>query len=156
MMLACGASNRYAYRGTAPAQVFTVSCFAAPAVVNTIGARCALSLGVLGYASLVGASLLLSTVGSGPAASPAAVAACRAAVVCGGGLLGAGASLLWTAQGALGSCNATLPRCIPTNSAGRLNQTHAVTHDICGLCVTRSRLHSSVAVCVKVRGSELQ
>jgi len=80
--------------------VFTVSCFAAPAVVNVLGPRRSLLLGVLGYAALVLASLLLATVG-GPGATPAVVTACRAGVVGGGALLGLGAAVLWTAQGRL-------------------------------------------------------
>lgn len=75
-----------------------MSCFAAPAVVNGLGPRRSLLLGVLGYAALVLASLLLATVG-GPGATPAVVTACRAGVVGGGALLGLGAAVLWTAQG---------------------------------------------------------
>ena len=36
----------------------------------------------------------------------------------------------------------------PTNSVNRQNQTHAATHNICGLCVPRRRCRSSYSVCV--------
>ena len=71
---------------------FTLSCFFAPAVTNKLGARLTLFLGSLGYATLVAASLLLAVVGE---------PWCRPFVVLGGGVLGIGAALLWTAQGRL-------------------------------------------------------
>ncbi|EOD30682.1 hypothetical protein EMIHUDRAFT_232475 [Emiliania huxleyi CCMP1516] len=71
---------------------FTLACFVAPAVTNTLGPRLTLFLGALGYAALVAASLLLAIVGA---------PWCRGVVVLGGGVLGVGAALLWTAQGRL-------------------------------------------------------
>jgi len=71
---------------------FTLACFVAPAVTNRLGPRLTLFLGALGYAALVAASLLLAIVGA---------PWCRGVVVLGGGVLGVGAALLWTAQGRL-------------------------------------------------------
>ena len=70
--------------------VFTLACFVAPPVTNRLGTRVTMCLGVLGYGALVGASLLLA-IYQAPW--------CRAVVVVGGGVLGVGAALLWTAQG---------------------------------------------------------
>jgi hypothetical protein len=69
---------------------FTDSCLVAPAVTNKLGNRTAMSLGILGYATLVGACSLLYIV-KGEAWSMAAVF--------GGCVLGCGATLLWTGQG---------------------------------------------------------
>jgi len=70
--------------------VFTVSCFPAPAITNKLGPRVTMFLGIMGYAVLVGASLLyyLGLVG-------------QWAVIAGGAVNGVGAALLWTAQGRL-------------------------------------------------------
>jgi len=70
--------------------VFTLSCFPAPAVTNKLGPRLSMFLGILGYAALVGASLLfyLGIAGGW-------------VVVAGGAVNGVGAALLWTAQGRL-------------------------------------------------------
>jgi hypothetical protein len=67
--------------------VFTLGCFVSPAITNVIGPRIALFVGILGYATLVLATLLyyLAVCGSW-------------VVVIGGGLNGLGAALLWTAQ----------------------------------------------------------
>ena len=70
--------------------IFTLACFVAPPVTNRLGTRVTMCLGVLGYGALVGASLLLA-IYQAPW--------CRAVVVVGGGVLGVGAALLWTAQG---------------------------------------------------------
>ena len=70
--------------------MFTIFCFLAPSIVNKIGTRFSMFLGILGYGALVCASLLyyLDVVG-------------QWLVVVGGGMNGAGAALLWTAQGRL-------------------------------------------------------
>lgn len=69
---------------------FTVACFFAPSVTNKLGSRLTLFLGALGYAALVLASLIYSVVQA---------PWCKPIVVLGGGILGVGAALLWTAQG---------------------------------------------------------
>eukprot|EP00967_Tisochrysis_lutea_P102352 scaffold154011_cov31-Tisochrysis_lutea.AAC.2 len=56
-------------------------------------------IGVLAYAVLVLASLLLATIGTGANVSSFVLTACRSAVIAGGAVVGAGAAVLWTAQG---------------------------------------------------------
>jgi len=77
---------------------FTISCFIAPSVVNKLGCRLSMFLGMMGYASLVAASLLYFVLneGKGSVASPFSWI-----VILGGAVLGVGAALLWTAQGRL-------------------------------------------------------
>lgn len=70
---------------------FTASCVAAPAIVDSLGSRVALFVGALCYAGLALASLGYASAGAPPALRPLVVGA--------GALVGAGASLLWTAQG---------------------------------------------------------
>jgi hypothetical protein len=68
---------------------FTVCCIGAPAAVNKLGARLAMFVGILGYASVVAAGLVYFKTGS-----DATVYACAC-------LLGAGGGLLWIGQGRL-------------------------------------------------------
>jgi hypothetical protein len=68
---------------------FTMSCLVAPLVVNQIGPRAALSLGILGYAKFVACSLLYFLYGWSHL------------VVAGGWVLGFGAALVWTGQSTL-------------------------------------------------------
>merc|ERR1719409_2451156 len=44
--------------------VFTIACFPAPSIVNKLGCRLGMFLGILGYASLVAASLLYFLAGA--------------------------------------------------------------------------------------------
>ena len=68
---------------------FTGACLVAPAATNKWGSRRVLFWGVLGYASLVSASLVYFIYGI------------KFIVILGGGILGVGAALLWTGQGRL-------------------------------------------------------
>eukprot|EP01065_Artemidia_motanka_P013186 TRINITY_DN1726_c4_g1_i1.p1 TRINITY_DN1726_c4_g1~~TRINITY_DN1726_c4_g1_i1.p1 ORF type:complete len:471 (+),score=127.88 TRINITY_DN1726_c4_g1_i1:112-1524(+) len=69
---------------------FTFFEFFAPAVVNKIGAKASMAVGILGYASLVVAGLVFFETGH------------SSGIVLGSGCcLGLGASLLWTGQGRL-------------------------------------------------------
>lgn len=70
---------------------FTTACLVAPSVTNKWGSRAVLFWGVLGYAALVGASLVYFVYGE----------RMSSIVVVGGGILGIGAALLWTGQGRL-------------------------------------------------------
>ena len=94
--------------------VFTGACFVAPPITNMLGSRLTLFVGSLGYACLVGASLLLAIeaevvgtngtdIGNHTAGPPAAAQHvwCQVVVVIGGAMCGLGAALLWTAQGRL-------------------------------------------------------
>ncbi|CAB9516004.1 Ion channel regulatory protein UNC-93 [Seminavis robusta] len=69
---------------------FTLGCFVSPSVTNKWGARNTLSIGIMGYVSLVVFSLLYFQGYCG-----------SWGVILGGVLLGMGAALLWTAQGKL-------------------------------------------------------
>jgi len=69
---------------------FTLSEFFAPAVVNTIGPRLSMGLGICGYASVVIAGMVFF---SGFQSSAMVLAA--------GCILGVGAGMLWTGQGRL-------------------------------------------------------
>ena len=75
---------------TALYATFTLFCFVAPAVVNILGPRIAMFLGIMGYATLVGLSLLYYLGSAG-----------QFVVILGGAINGVGAALLWTAQGRL-------------------------------------------------------
>ncbi|KAL3795339.1 hypothetical protein HJC23_009512 [Cyclotella cryptica] len=74
---------------------FTVTCLIAPSVTNKFGCRVTMFFGVLAYASLVLNSLIYFLYGGED------VRWSRRMVVVGGGILGCGASLLWTSQGRL-------------------------------------------------------
>ena len=74
---------------------FTVTCLFAPGLVNKFGVRVAMFFGVLCYGNLVLASLIYFEYGGEN------VRWARRLVVCGGAVLGVGASALWTAQGRL-------------------------------------------------------
>jgi len=74
---------------------FTLTCLVAPGIINKWGCRMAMFIGVLGYASLVLASLIYFLCGGEE------VRWARRLVVLGGAVLGCGASILWTAQGRL-------------------------------------------------------
>lgn len=74
---------------------FTLTCLISPAIINKYGCRPCLFFGVLGYASLVLASLIYFLYGGED------VLWARRVVVMGGAVLGCGASILWTAQGRL-------------------------------------------------------
>ncbi|KAL7473008.1 hypothetical protein ACHAXS_013383 [Conticribra weissflogii] len=74
---------------------FTLTCLVAPGIINKWGCRMAMFIGVLGYASLVLASLIYFLCGGEE------VMWARRLVVLGGAVLGCGASILWTAQGRL-------------------------------------------------------
>jgi len=67
---------------------FTLTEFVAPAVVNKLGPRLSMSVGMLCYASVVVAGLIYFLTGQAPWI-----------VLFSGCLLGAGAALLWTGQG---------------------------------------------------------
>ncbi|GAX25707.1 hypothetical protein FisN_14Lh017 [Fistulifera solaris] len=69
---------------------FTVGCFVAPTWTNQWGAQTAVTFGILGYACLVGTSLVYFQFPQHPWV-----------VIGGGAVLGLGASLLWTGQGRL-------------------------------------------------------
>eukprot|EP01062_Namystynia_karyoxenos_P062700 TRINITY_DN55577_c0_g1_i1.p1 TRINITY_DN55577_c0_g1~~TRINITY_DN55577_c0_g1_i1.p1 ORF type:complete len:478 (+),score=160.48 TRINITY_DN55577_c0_g1_i1:77-1510(+) len=69
---------------------FTLCEFVAPAIVNYIGCRSAMCIGILGYGSLVLAGLIYFETGYAPGI-----------VMTSGVLLGLGAGLLWTGQGRL-------------------------------------------------------
>ena len=72
--------------------VFTVACFVSPPIVNKLGPRLSIFLGVLGYGCLVASSLLLSLVDA---------EWCKTLVILGGAAEGVGAACLWTGQGRL-------------------------------------------------------
>jgi MFS family permease len=72
---------------------FTLTCLISPGIINKWGCRRAMFYGVLGYASLVIASLLYFLYGGSIWT--------RSLVVIGGAVLGFAASTLWTAQGRL-------------------------------------------------------
>mmetsp|Transcript_37984 Transcript_37984/g.80029 ORF Transcript_37984/g.80029 Transcript_37984/m.80029 type:complete len:520 (-) Transcript_37984:396-1955(-) len=76
---------------------FTLTCLISPGIINKWGCRLAMFVGVLGYASLVLASLVYFLYGRGEGN----VLWARRLVVMGGAVLGCGASTLWTAQGRL-------------------------------------------------------
>ena len=69
---------------------FAIACFGAPSFVNKAGSKNTMFLGVLGYAALVGASLIYFLEMAGDWI-----------VILGGVACGIGAALLWTAQGRL-------------------------------------------------------
>ncbi|KAH8051854.1 G-protein coupled peptide receptor [Aureococcus anophagefferens] len=71
--------------------VFTAGCFFAPGVVNRFGGKRSLAGGVVGYACFSAAAFACAALGE-PRWT-------RALVVGGGALNGAGAAVLWTAQG---------------------------------------------------------
>lgn len=71
--------------------VFTLSCFFAPSVVDRVGPKRALSLGVLGYCAFSACAAIYAALG--PWSAPL--------VVAGGAFNGLGAAVLWTAQGRL-------------------------------------------------------
>ena len=71
--------------------VFTAGCFFAPGVVNRCGGKRSLAGGVVGYACFSAAAFAYAALGE-PRWT-------RALVVGGGALNGAGAAVLWTAQG---------------------------------------------------------
>ena len=73
--------------------VFTLACFASPAVCNKLGPRSTAFLGCLCYGVLCLASLLLALAPRSAYVRPLCVLA--------GGVVGVGAALLWTAQGQL-------------------------------------------------------
>jgi hypothetical protein len=72
---------------------YTVSCLVAPAVTNNLGSRTTMSLGIIGYASLVGVCFLLYFVKGEVWLMAVVLEGCV--------LLGCGAALLWTGQGRL-------------------------------------------------------
>ena len=74
---------------------FTLTCLVAPGITNKWGCRLVMFVGVLGYASLVLASLIYFLHGGEK------IRWARRLVVMGGVVLGCGAALLWTAQGRL-------------------------------------------------------
>lgn len=74
---------------------FTATCLISPSIINKYGCRFSMFFGVLGYASLVLASLIYFLYGGEN------VTWARRLVVAGGAVLGCGASTLWTAQGRL-------------------------------------------------------
>lgn len=74
---------------------FTLTCLISPGIINKWGCRLSMFFGVLGYASLVLASLIYFLYGGED------VIWARRLVVAGGAVLGCGASTLWTAQGRL-------------------------------------------------------
>lgn len=70
----------------------TIACFFGPPVTNVLGCRLTMFIGIMGYASLIAASLVFS---SGSLDSDVV-----SILVCvGGALNGVGAAMLWTAQG---------------------------------------------------------
>ena len=73
--------------------VFTGACFISPAITNILGPRLTLFMGIQGYACLVVASMLFSAFGDQVWTD--------VIVIAGGGVLGVGAAMLWTAQGRL-------------------------------------------------------
>ena len=81
---------------------FTLTCLISPTIINKYGCRLSMFFGVLGYASLVLASLIYFLYGSGGGEGDDDDALwARRLVVLGGAVLGCGASTLWTAQGRL-------------------------------------------------------
>ena len=72
--------------------LFTIACFISPSITNKLGCKNTMTLGVLGYASLVAASLIKFVDGTDKY---------NWLVIVGGCILGIGAALLWTAQGRL-------------------------------------------------------
>jgi MFS family permease len=85
---------------------FMIICLGAPAIVNKLGSRRTMFVGILGYASFVLLSLIYFWTGV------------EWLVVLGGAILGCGSALLWTAQGRLVLQYAAV--------AERCNQAHAV------------------------------
>lgn len=71
--------------------VFTVGCFAAPGVVNYFGGKRSLAFGVFGYGVFAAAAFVYAATGE-PAWS-------HYLVIGAGAVNGAGAAVLWTAQG---------------------------------------------------------
>ncbi|KAL9183456.1 hypothetical protein ACHAXT_004312 [Thalassiosira profunda] len=74
---------------------FTVTCLFSPAIINKWGCRLSMFVGILGYSSLVLASLIYFLYGGKD------VRWARWLLVAAGAVLGCGASILWTAQGRL-------------------------------------------------------
>lgn len=74
---------------------FTVSCLVAPSITNRWGSQCTMFLGILGYATLVVASLIYFL------CPPKQQQDLGFIVVGAGVVLGTGAALLWTGQGRL-------------------------------------------------------
>lgn len=72
---------------------FTACCFVSPAITSKLGTKLTLFLGTLGYLALVAVSLLFFEADCS--------AAFKSILICGGAVNGAGAALLWTAQGKL-------------------------------------------------------
>jgi hypothetical protein len=70
--------------------LFTASCLVAPPVVSVLGERLSIAVGVMCYATLVTAGLVYELTGYADWL-----------ILLGGCILGAGAALLWTAQGSL-------------------------------------------------------
>jgi hypothetical protein len=79
---------------------FTLACLVAPTVTNQWGSRITMCVGILGYATLVAASLIYFVVNEADAAGDGKPRM-GWIVVLGGAILGCGAALLWTAQGRL-------------------------------------------------------